>query len=258
MRVTMIQLDFDAAELFEDRVGRVVGLVHARRGSDLVVLPELWPNGGFTYSMWEETAERLDGPIVSSLAGAARDIEAYVHLGSFVERHVDGTLTNTAVLLDPQGGVAAVYRKMHLFGFSDGEPKLMTAGTEVVVADTAFGRVGLATCYDLRFPELFRALRDLDADVVVVPAAWPMARVDHWRLLAQARAVENQYVVVAVNTVGEQGGKAMGGYSAVIDARGALLAEASADAEQVIDVEVDLADVAVWREAFPVNADRRL
>ena len=258
MRVTMVQLDFDATELFEDRVGRVVGLVHARRGVDLVVLPELWPNGGFTYWAWAETAERLDGAIVSALAGAARDIGAYVHLGSFVERHDDGELTNTAVLLDPQGGVAAVYRKIHLFGFSEGEPALMTAGGDVVVADTPFGRMGLATCYDLRFPEMFRALRDLDADFVVVPAAWPMSRVDHWRLLAQARAVENQYVVVAVNTVGEQAGKAMGGHSVVVDARGTVLVEGSADREQVIDVDVDLADVAKWREAFPVNADRRL
>ncbi len=254
----MVQLDFDATELFADRVGRVVGLVHTLRDADLVVLPELWPNGGFTYTSWEETAEPLDGPIVNSLAAAARDLGAYVHAGSFVERHDDGSLTNTAVLLDPQGGVAAVYRKMHLFGFSEGEPSLMTAGDDIVVVPTKLGRIGLATCYDLRFPELFRRLRDLDADLVVVPAAWPLARVDHWRVLAQARAIENQYVVVAVNTVGEQAGKAMGGHSVVVDARGVVLLEADESAEQVVGVEVDLAEVATWRAKFPVDADRRL
>ena len=195
--------------------------------------------------------------MVTALAAVARDVGAHIHLGSFVERHVDDSLTNTAVLIDPGGEVVAVYRKLHLFGFSEGEPALMTAGDEVVVADTAFGRVGLATCYDLRFPELFRRLRDLGAELVVVPAAWPLARVEHWRVLAQARAIENQYVVVAVNTVGVQAGKAMGGHSVVVDARGEVLAEASSDTQQVLAVDIDLGDVANWREAFPVNADRR-
>jgi predicted amidohydrolase len=134
----------------------------------------------------------------------------------------------------------------------------MGAGDELVVVDTVVGRLGLATCYDLRFPEMFRRLGDAGADIVVVPAAWPAARVAHWRVLAQARAIENQFVVVAVNTVGVQHGLAMGGYSAVIDARGEVLAEGSADTEQVLVAEVDLDAVQQWREQFPVRADRRL
>jgi predicted amidohydrolase len=257
MRVAAIQLDFDAAELYEDRVGRTVGLVHAQRGCDLVVLPELWPNGGFTYRAWADTAEPLDGPLVRSLGAAARDIGGYVHLGSFVERHADGSLTNTAVLFGPDGGQLAVYRKIHLFGFGEGEPLLMTAGKDLAVVDTEHGRWGLATCYDLRFPEMFRLLVDAGVEVALVPAAWPAARVEHWSLLARARAVENQMVVVAVNTVGDQAGKAMGGHSVVVDATGQVLAEAG-EAAEVLTVDVDLSQVARWRAEFPVLGDRRL
>jgi predicted amidohydrolase len=134
---------------------------------------------------------------------------------------------------------------------------LLGAGDEVVVAATAIGRIGLATCYDLRFPELFRGLVDRGAEVVVVPAAWPQARVAHWILLAQARAVENQYAVVACNTAGAQAGKAMGGRSIVVGPRGDVLGEAGSSG-QVLTAEVDLADVARWREEFPVLANRRL
>jgi predicted amidohydrolase len=257
MRVAAIQLDFDPAELYEDRVGRIVGLVRAQRGCDLVVLPELWPNGGFSYRTWADTAEPLAGPLVKALGGAARDIGGYVHLGSFVERHPDGSLTNTAALFGPDGDQVAVYRKIHLFGFGEGEPKLMTAGKDLSVVDTAHGRWGLATCYDLRFPEMFRRLVDAGAELAIVPAAWPAARVEHWSLLARARAVENQMVVIAVNTVGEHAGKQMGGRTVVVDAMGGVLGEAGDDAE-VLTVDVDLDHVAKWREEFPVLGDRRM
>jgi len=262
VRCAIVQLDFDPAEDFDFRVARVVEIVQDQRGADLVVLPELWPNGGFTYERWESTAQPLDGPLTKTMSEAARSAGVLLHMGSFVERHdqpVAGrSLTNTSVLFAPDGEMLARYRKIHLFGFSEGEPALMGAGDELVVVDTVVGRLGLATCYDLRFPEMFRRLGDAGADIVVVPAAWPAPRVAHWRVLAQARAIENQFVVVAVNTVGVQHGLAMGGYSAVIDARGEVLAEGSADTEQVLVAEVDLDAVQQWREQFPVRADRRL
>lgn len=257
MRIAAIQLEFDQHELYEDRVARMVGLAHAQRGADLVVLPELWPNGGFTYRNWAPTAEPLAGPLVNAFGNVAQDLGAYVHMGSFVERAADGALTNTSVLFGPDGGQLAVYRKVHLFGFADGEPAYLTAGSDVVVVDTAFGRWGLATCYDLRFPEMFRRLVDDGADLVILPAAWPMARIGHWSVLARARAIENQLVVVAVNTAGQQGGLRLGGASVVVDARGTVLAEAGPDAE-LLQVDVDPADVSAWRKEFPALADRRL
>ena len=118
-------------------------------------------------------------------------------------------------------------------------------------------RVGLSTCYDLRFPELYRRLLDAGAEAFIVPAAWPMPRVAHWTLLGQARAVENQCGVVACNTAGTHAGHEMGGHSQVVDATGKVLASAGAD-EQVISTDIDIAAVAAWRRDFPVLLDRRL
>ncbi|HRC42273.1 MAG TPA: nitrilase-related carbon-nitrogen hydrolase, partial [Tetrasphaera sp.] len=118
-------------------------------------------------------------------------------------------------------------------------------------------RAGLSTCYDLRFPELYRRQLDAGAQVFLVPAAWPMARVEHWRVLGRARAIENQCVLIACNTAGTHGGYRMGGASQVVSARGEVLAEAGPD-EEVLSVDVDLEAIAAWRADFPVLADRRL
>ena len=174
-------------------------------------------------------------------------------MGSLVERDETGSLFNTSVLLGADGEVLTTYRKVHLFGFGEGEPKLMTPGDGPVVHDG----LGLATCYDLRFPEMFRALLDGGAEVVLMPAAWPAKRVHHWRLLAQARAVEDQLYVVACNTGGTHSGVPMGGHSMVVDPWGEVLAEAGDD-EEVLVVDIDLEHVRRTRATFPVLADRRL
>lgn len=257
MRIAGIQFDFRSDEAFTDRVDRMSAMVLEQRGADLVVLPELWPNGGFTYDLWKETAQPLDGEVVQAMGECARQLGGYLHAGSFVEVHDDGSLTNTSVLFDGDGSTVAVYRKMHLFGFGEGEPTLMSAGRDVVVAKTDLGSIGLTTCYDLRFPELYRRLAYGAAELVIIPAAWPKSRIDHWSVLTRARAIENQMVVIAVNTAGTHGGKRMGGHSVVVDARGGVLAEAGED-EEVLVAEVDLADAAKWRHDFPVLPDRRL
>jgi predicted amidohydrolase len=258
MRIAAVQFDFDENETFDARVDRMLSLVaSAVVDADLVVLPELWPNGGFTYQAWEPTAQRLDGPLVARLQDAARSASVLLHAGSFIERHDDGSLTNTSVLIDPDGTINAVYRKIHLFGFTDGEPKYLVGGDDLVVADTAVGRLGLATCYDLRFPEMFRQLTDERVDLFVVPAAWPLSRVGHWTVLAQARAIENQTPLVAVNTAGTHGGVPMGGRSIALDALGTVLAELGTD-EEVLRADVDPTSTAEWRERFPALGDRRL
>ena len=253
MRVHVIQLGYGDDESPAERTRRVAGLVRAQQGADLVVLPELWPQGGFSYDRWEDEAEPVDGPVVEAMRAAARDIGATVHMGSLVERDATGQLFNTSVLLGPDGSTSATYRKVHLFGFGEGEPKLMSAGDGVVVHE----RLGLATCYDLRFPEQFRLLLDAGAEVVLLVAAWPAKRVAHWRLLAQARAIENQSYVVACNTAGTHAGVPMGGQSIVVGPWGAVLAEAGAD-EEVLVVDLDLDVVRQTRTQFPVLDDRRL
>jgi predicted amidohydrolase len=253
VRIHVVQVAYGDDESLTDRVERVAALVRDQRGADLVVLPELWPQGGFAYDQWDEQAQPLDGPVVAALQDAARDLGARVHMGSLVERDETGRLFNTSVLLGGDGEVLASYRKIHLFGFGEGEPKLMTPGDTLEVHDG----LGLATCYDLRFPELFRGLLSAGAEVVLMPAAWPAKRVAHWRLLAQARAVEDQVFVVACNTGGRHAGVAMGGGSIVIDPWGSVLAEAGTG-EEVLVVDVDRDLVGRTRAAFPVLADRRL
>lgn len=267
MKVSVIQLGYDDRETVQERTARVVGLVESQAGHDLVVLPELWPAGGFDYPRWNERAEPVDGPIAQALSAAAAKARVTLHGGSIVER-AEATeaggrgLWNTSVVFGPDGERLATYRKIHRFGFGEGEPTLLDAGTDIVVVDVPVARgeavkVGLSTCYDLRFPELYRRLLDGGAEVFVVPAAWPMRRVAHWTLLGQARAIENQCVVVACNTAGTHAGHEMGGHSQVVDATGKVLASAGAD-EQVISTDLDIAAIADWRRAFPVLPDRRL
>lgn len=270
MRVHVLQVAYADDEPIGGRRDRVAELVAGQAGADLVVLPELWAPTGFDYRSWTAHGEPVDGPTVRAIADAAKRCGAYVHAGSIIETVPDDAdergetgrgRWNTSVLLDPEGVTLATYRKVHRFGFADGEPQLLEAGTDLVTADLEVGggrvRIGLATCYDLRFPEQFRRLLDAGAQVFVVPAAWPARRVGHWSLLGRARAVENQCVTVQCNTGGSHAGVAMGGHSQVVDAQGTVLAEAG-DGEERLVVEVDLAATDQWRTAFPVLADRRL
>ena len=257
MRVSAIQLATTEDESGADRLVRAAALVRAQRGSDLIVLPELWREGGFAFTTFADTAEPLDGPTVAALSAAARDVGAWLHGGSIVERAQDGRLYNCSLLFGPDGTLRATYRKLHLFGFSGGETTVLTAGTDVVTADMAGVTVALATCYDVRFPELFRQFVDRGAELVLMPAAWPAPRVSHWSLLLRARAVEDQMYVVACNGCGEHARLRLGGRSAVVDPWGQVLAEAGED-EQILVADLDLALVAKTRAEFPVLADRRL
>jgi predicted amidohydrolase len=257
MRVHAIQLESSVSEPPADRVDRAVRLVADQRGADLVVLPELWVQGGFAFGSFAATAEPIDGPVVQQLSDTARDLGAWLHAGSIVERADDGRLFNTSVLLRPDGTLAASYRKIHLFGFAGGETTVLTGGTDVVTTDLDGTTTGLATCYDLRFPELFRVFVDRGAELFLLPSAWPTPRIAHWSLLSRARAVEDQAFVVALNGCGDQGGLALGGRSVVVDPWGNVLAEGGDD-EQVLVVDLDLAQVAKVRADFPVLADRRL
>ncbi|MFC1417684.1 carbon-nitrogen family hydrolase [Streptacidiphilus cavernicola] len=255
MRVSLIQLDVDPAESPDARRSRAAALVRRQHGSDLVVLPELWLLGGFAYDAWSDGAEPLDGPTAEAMSEAAKDAGVWLHAGSIVERDPDGPIYNTSMLYSPTGELTRSYRKIHRFGFDQGEAAVMGAGTELVTAGTEFGTLGLATCYDLRFPELFRALLDAGTEIFVVPAAWPARRREHWTLFARARAVEEQAFVLACNTAGTHGGVEQGGRSLVVDPWGAVLAEAGAG-EEVLTVEFDPAEAARARQEFPVLRDR--
>lgn len=274
MRVHALQIAYGDDEPVDERVQRVADLVRQQGDADLVVLPELWAPGYFHYSKWVDRAETLDGSTVATLARAASHINAVVHMGSILEQAVEAErrvaldsggrgMWNTSVVLGNDGSVLATYRKMHRFGFGQGEPTLIDAGTRVATVtlgapgappDTV---VGLATCYDLRFPEMFREMTSAGSVLFTVPAAWPLERREHWEVLGRARAIENLAFVVQVNTGGSHGGVHLAGHSQIISPRGEVLAQAGAD-EEVIAVDIDLNELEDYRRSFPVLGDRRL
>ncbi|MFE7775471.1 carbon-nitrogen family hydrolase [Streptomyces sp. NPDC057445] len=265
MRASLIQIAVDPDEPVDSRRQRAASLVREQSGADLVVLPELWPVGAFAYELFETEAEPLNGPTYEVMAKAAADAGVWLHAGSIVERAATtggsdaapGPLYNTSLVFSPTGELAGVYRKIHRFGFDKGEAVMMAAGSELVTVPLPDTTLGLATCYDLRFPELFRGLVDAGADLLVIPAGWPARRRAHWTLLAQARAVENQSYVLAVGSAGTHAGVEQAGHSIVVDPWGEVLAEAGAE-EEILTVDLDPAKVAATREQFPALKDRVL
>ncbi|MER7924167.1 carbon-nitrogen family hydrolase [Streptomyces sp. NPDC096057] len=265
MRASLLQIAVEEGESVESRRVRVASLVREQAGADLVVLPELWTTGAFAYERFADEAEPLEGPTYEAMAKAASDAGVWLHAGSIPERAASeggsaagsGSLYNTSLVFSPSGELAAAYRKIHRFGFDKGEAVLMGAGSELVTVRLPETVIGLGTCYDLRFPELFRGLVDAGAETLVLPAGWPERRRSHWTLLAQARAVENQSFVLACGTAGTHAGVPQAGHSIVVDPWGEVLAEAGAG-EQILTVDFDPAKVAVTRDQFPALKDRVL
>lgn len=256
--VALIQLDCTSRESVASRTARAYALVaEAAEKADLVVLPELWQVGAFDLDAAREYAEHITGPLVTGLANLAKHHKVWLHGGSFAEVDDDGNHYNTAILFTPDGRLVASYRKIHLFGFDGGETLLMTGGEELVVVDTPLGPTGLATCYDLRFPEFFRALTEGAATAFIMTSGWPTKRIEHWNVLAQARAIENQAWVIGCNQVGEQPGVTLGGHSCVIDPKGVVVAQAGTT-ETILYAVVEPEASERWRSQFPVLKDIRI
>jgi predicted amidohydrolase len=251
MNVAALQLDYLVGETQSQRIERVVALMRDAPSADLLVLPELWDVGFFDYDSYPGAAHPLGESAVAAVAEVARERGVHVVAGSVLER--DGTsMYNTAALVGPDGSILDAYRKIHLFGFASRERELLAPGDRTVVVPTAIGTIGLATCFDLRFPEQFVALRRLGADVIVVPAAWPALRREHWTLLTRARALDAQTPLVACNAVGPCYGIDIAGESVVIDALGRPLASAHSEPGWLA-TEIAYETTDTWRAEFPLD-----
>ena len=236
----------------------------ATTGARLVALPEVWPYLG-PEDANREHAETVPGPITDLLAERARRHGIYIHGGSIYEtRPGDPGMYNTAVVIDPQGEIIARYSKIHMFdvvldgGDEYRESSTVTPGDEIVVTEIDGIPVGLAICYDLRFPELFRILALKGAQAVILPAAFTlMTGKDHWETLIRARAIENEIYMVAPAQWGTyQPGKWCYGRSMVVDPWGTVVATAS-DGVGIAQATVDLNRVATVRRQIPSLANRR-
>lgn len=231
----------------------------ARQKAHVVLLPELW-DIGYQLDKAKDFASSLSGGLFSQVSALSTQHKIFI-LGSMMEKRGLG-VSNTAALFSPNRGVMGAYRKIHLFALMQ-EDQWLTAGEAVSVFDLPWGTTGIAICYDLRFPELFRRYAVDGAKIVFVPSQWPESRIEHFRNLIRARAIENQMYIVAVNRVGEdpaQGSERpaqrYGGYSAVIDPNGEAVIELGRGEAQAM-VEIDLTVVDKMRRFMTVLDDRR-
>ncbi len=224
----------------------------ARAGSSVVLFPELW-HSGYDLAHAARYAAPLNEGMFAQVSALARE-HAIAIGGSLLEAR-DGRVYNCFALYGSDGELLAAYRKTHLFRLMD-EDRWLAPGEAAVCIETAWGKTGLAICYDLRFPELFRRYAVSGAVLTLLPAEWPVRRVEHWRTLIRARAIENQMFVIAANCVGDSGNDQFGGYSAVIGPWGEVVAEAASEPE-LLTCSLDLTAVADARQRIPVLADRR-
>ncbi|HJW72952.1 MAG TPA: carbon-nitrogen family hydrolase [Geothrix sp.] len=252
LRVALIQQDTrwqdPAANLSRAR-GFVADA--ARTGARVVVFPELFTLG-FTMAP-EPFAEALPGPTAEALGALSREFGLYI-IGSVVEAHAPHP-RNAAFVTAPDGSLLAAYRKIHPFTYGE-ENQHYIGGSECSVFKIDDIPCGLQICYDLRFPEPFRALAAKGAEVIFVPANWPLRRISAWSTLLAARAIENQMIVCGVNRVGRDPHLDYPGMSAIHDAFGEAIAIGDG-AEGLVVGDLDLDKVRAWRDRFPALKDRR-
>lgn len=249
MKVASVQVEIRDEESKEQRIDRVDAMLDDLRDQDLILLPEIWATGYFSFDNYIKESESIDGAFVQRFSAKAKSLGAYLFAGSFVEQ-AGGKYYNTSVLFNRQGELVGTSRKIHLFRFGSAEGDILTRGDNPAVVDTEFGKIGLSTCYDLRFPELYRAQVDLGAKILLVTSAWPHQRLEHWKLFNAARALENQCFLVSSNCVGKTQNVLMGGHSQVVDPWGIVMASAG-EFETILKTEINLEQIDSIREVFP-------
>lgn len=229
-----------------------------RAGAKVLLLPELCTSG----FDWQRNRALLDSAaeVVAQVQQLARQYSISI-CGSFLEQTKSNHAANTLFYFNAAGAQIAKYRKAHLFTLFQ-EDKNVEAGNEVIIADTDLGRTGFSICYDLRFPELFRKCALAGAEFQILPAAFPHPRLEHWRTLIRARAIENQCFVIATNQCGCEGEDRADapvqyfGHSMVVDPWGRILLEAD-EAPGLFTAELDLSEPARVRAELTALQDRR-
>ncbi|HAV12715.1 MAG TPA: carbon-nitrogen family hydrolase [Opitutae bacterium] len=259
MKVALAQIEVARGEIARN-LHKVCHFIKeaAEQHAGLVCFPEMCTTG-FDWELNQGLLENAASTI-QALQAAAQYHQIAV-CGSFLEQTKKGAAANTLYWIQTDGSIAAKYRKTHLFSLFH-EEQHVEAGNKIIVADTSLGKVGCSICYDLRFPELFRACAQAGAEVQVLPAAFPHPRLVHWLTLVRARAIENQCFFIAVNQCGtERHGSDVGdttyfGHSMIVDPLGEVLVEAD-ESEGLFYAEVDLKAVGLAREQLAALKDCR-
>ncbi len=255
LRVAIGQIDIALGDAAANlRTVQDLAAQAAASQAELLLLPELW-GSGYDLARAGELADELNTGLFASVAALARHYRLAI-CGSLLEWDpAEERAYNTATLYDANGGLRGRYRKIHRFALME-EDRYLGAGEEAPLLVTPWGLAALAICYDLRFPELFRRYAVEGAGIMLLPSEWPVQRIEHWRTLLRARAIENQCFVVACNRTGADKANTFGGRSAAIDPWGTVLVEGGAEAELLhATLNLDLVEDA--RRRMSVLSDRR-
>jgi omega-amidase len=248
VRVAAIQMEVCSGEPRKNMVRAEAMLNEAAgQGARAALLPELWTTG-YALDRFEQFAGECAEMTLQFLKKEAARLSMAIVGGSFPERGPDG-IYSTCYTIGPDGQVIASYSKEHLFPLLN-EPTYLRPGKPGIVSATPFGRWSSLICFDIRFPESARQLAYGGAEVLWVPAEWPHVRLEHWRTLLRARAIEDQLFVVAANRTGEGDNTHWGGHSTIIDPWGNILAEAG-EGETVLVSDLDLGMIGEVRARIP-------
>ncbi len=254
MKVSLIQMRVKDGDVKANMAAGLTKVRDVAPRTDLIVLPELWTTGYNIHAIkkYNETLE--EGWSIKAVEGIAHEYGVYVL--SSVPLRDEGKLYDSAVLIGPEG-IVGVYKKIHLFR-PYSEDKIFAKGDALGLFETSIAKVGVAICYDLRFPELFRLLAMGGAEIILVPASWGAPRALQWRTLLRARAAENELFMVGVNRFGrsEVTGEEYLGDSAIYDPFGFELVH-SEGSEEVITAEINLRAIQEVRRKLPLWEDRR-
>lgn len=220
---------------------------------DVIVLPEMW-NTGYALTRIHQLADPEGAESRAWISAFAKRHGIHVVAGS-IARSEGGKVFNTMLVFDRLGEVAASYSKIHLFRLME-EEKYLAPGEQNVTFELDGTKAGASICYDIRFPELARTLSLKGAKVLFVPAEWPHPRLNHWRTLLTARAIENQMYVIACNRTGMSGKDSFFGHSLIIDPWGEIVSEGG-EGEEIVIGTIDLSLADQVRGRIPVFDDRR-
>lgn len=256
-RAALVQFDIRPSQvhLNESTAAELIAK-SAELGADVVVLPELW-NVGYDLERLPQLAQNIpNGSSTQMLCNLAKQYGIYIFGGTIAEQKGD-KFYNTALVINDMGEIICKYRKLHLFPKGLREQDYFTPGDEWGLVETPWGLFGVAVCYDLRFPATIQNLTLRGANTIIVPAQWPTVRADHWLMLNQARAIDNQVFVLGCNRTGRDASGKYPGWSVAVDPLGHVLAGGKeAESPGVLLADIDYGQMSKIRSAIPVYNDR--
>lgn len=251
MKAALLQYSPVWEDKFKNKI-KINSFLKDLKQVDLVVLPEMTLTG-FTMNA-AKYSEELSGETFQFYSKLAGQYNINI-IGGLIEKDSDN-IYNTLVHCGNDGKLLARYRKIHPFSYSD-EDKFYCRGNEPIMTEITGLKTGLTICYDLRFPELYRSYGKNKVDMIINIANWPDTRIDHWRTLLKARAIENQCYIIGVNRVGDDPKLHYNGFSSVFDPMGKELISCK-DLEKILTVEIEKENITQTRKKFPFLNDIKM